>query len=136
MPDTCSGKVANGLVHVADWHPTFAALGKDILLRQVLNFLSPAGVTINATGPRAVDGLNVWSHLQSCGSQPSPRTELLHHYDGPRAGAFRSGDLKLIVGPMSPWCWDADYPDEEGKTCTPGTGKELSSTLSSTSSLR
>jgi len=99
----CSGGVADGLIHICDWHATLAFL---------------AGVTINATGPRPLDSINVWPHLASCGAQPSPRTTLLHHYDGPD----REGHLKIIIGSMSPYCWDSPYPDEATKHCTPGTG--------------
>eukprot|EP00035_Acanthoeca_spectabilis_P004375 m.102768 g.102768 ORF g.102768 m.102768 type:complete len:689 (-) comp12550_c0_seq2:128-2194(-) len=107
LPASCDGGVADGLVHICDWHATFAHL---------------AGVTINATGPRPLDSINVWPHLASCGAQPSPRTALLHHYDGPTQGAYREGDLKLIIGSMTPFCWDAAYPLEPSKHCTPGTG--------------
>jgi hypothetical protein len=85
-------------------------------------FAALAGTTINASGPRPLDSLDVWPHLASCGAAPSPRTELLHHYDGPEQGALRSGDLKLVVGGMAPYCWHAPYPAEAGKTCKPGRG--------------
>ena len=41
-------------------------------------------------------------------------------YDGPDAGAYREGDLKLIIGAMSPDCYDTNYPLEPSKHCTPG----------------
>ena len=49
-----------------------------------------------------------------------PRTELMHHYDGSGHGALRQGDMKLIIGTFSPYCWHGNYPDEPGKTCKPG----------------
>ena len=95
------------MIHIADWHATFAFL---------------AGVPINATGPRPLDSINVWEHLATCGVTPSPRVALLHHYDGPDSGAYREGDLKLVIGGMSPWCWDTPYPLEPSKHCVPGAG--------------
>lgn len=62
----------------------------------------------------------MWSHISSCGELPSPRKSVLHHYDGPNAGAYREGDLKLVIGGMSPFCYDTDYPLETSKHCTPG----------------
>jgi hypothetical protein len=107
IPSACDGRVADGLIHIADWHATLAHL---------------ANTTINATGPRPLDSINVWDHLASCGTTPSARTTLMHHYDGPSTGAYREGDLKLIIGSMSPYCWDTDYPLEEGKSCKAGVG--------------
>lgn len=40
--------------------------------------------------------------------------------DGPNAGAYREGDLKLVIGGMSPYCYDTDYPLETSKHCEPG----------------
>ena len=105
LPKSCHGEVADGFVHIADYHATFAGL---------------AGVTIDETGPRSLDSIDVWGHISSCGKLPSPRKTVLHHYDGPDEGAYREGDLKLIIGGMSPHCYDTDYPLEPSKHCTPG----------------
>ena len=58
----------------SDWHQTFASL---------------AGVAIDPSGPRTLDSLNVWPHIESCGARPTPRTTVLHHYGSPDSGASR-----------------------------------------------
>ena len=69
LPKACHGEVADGFIHIADWHATFAGL---------------AGVTIDETSPRPLDSIDVWAHISSCGQLPSPRKTVLHHYDGPK----------------------------------------------------
>ena len=105
----CGGAVTRGIVAHVDWYLTFANL---------------AGATVNASGPRPLDSIDVWQHLQSCGKIPSPRIELLHHFVSNTSGAFRAGDMKLILpgtgGDVKPWCWDTPYPQEVSKRCRAG----------------
>jgi hypothetical protein len=107
--DHCNGAVAHGLVAHVDWYLTFANL---------------AGAAVNASGPRPLDSVDVWPHLESCGAEPSPRTELLHHFESNTSGALRVGDMKLLMegSALSPWCWDTPYPAEPSKHCHPGRG--------------
>jgi hypothetical protein len=58
LPKSCRGEVADGFIHIADWHATFAGL---------------ANVEIEETGPRKLDSIDVWPHIASCGKLPSPR---------------------------------------------------------------
>ena len=66
LPESTRGTVSNCLIHLTDWHATFAAL---------------AGVSTENTGPVPPDGHNVWPALASGGSVPSPRTFIIHEYD-------------------------------------------------------
>ena len=52
----------DGLVHVADWYATFAAL---------------AGLDTNNTGPAPVDGVNLWPALSAMPNTPEPHSDLL-----------------------------------------------------------
>ena len=38
----------------------------------------------------------------------------------PILGAYREGDLKLVIGGMGPACYDTNYPLEPSKHCRPG----------------
>jgi hypothetical protein len=44
----------------------------------------------------------------------------LNYFTGPNSGAYREGDLKLIIGRPGISCYDTDYPLEPSKTCRPG----------------
>jgi arylsulfatase A-like enzyme len=66
----------DGLIHVVDLYPTFAAL---------------AGASTAKCKP--LDGLNVWDTIAE--SKPSPRTEIVYNIEPYRA-AVRQGDWKLL----------------------------------------
>jgi len=70
------GSRVDGLIHVIDLYPTFAAL---------------AGASTAKCKP--LDGLNVWDTIAT--GQPSPRTEIVYNLEPYRA-ALRQGDWKLI----------------------------------------
>ncbi|KAK7097264.1 arylsulfatase J-like [Littorina saxatilis] len=97
------GSINKGFMHVSDWYPTFVE--------------GLAGWSLNGTLP--LDGHNQWGSIT--GTQPSPRTELLHNIDiltakngvgrypgyfdtGVRA-AIRVGDMKLITGQPGNGSW-------------------------------
>lgn len=77
----------NGMIHVTDWHATFASLG---------------GSTLESR--KAMDGKDVWPAISS--DQASPMSEFLINYDpcsghGSCAGVqwgYREGDMKLMYG--------------------------------------
>jgi len=88
LPKNLAGTTyTGGMMHITDWHATFAALG---------------GATLKPKA--ALDGNDMWSALTT--GAVSPRTELLHNYDscsghGSCAGvewAYRLGDLKMTSG--------------------------------------
>jgi len=91
VPTAARGTVyAGGLVHVTDWHVTFASLG---------------GASLEG---KDVDGYNVWPAIIS--GAASPRTEMLLNYDPDPIGnparsaghtghpqwAYRMGEFKLL----------------------------------------
>jgi len=87
LPTTLHGSTFdNGLVHISDWHATFAKLG---------------GATLEG---KPLDGKDIWGALTT--KSESPRKEFLVNYDpcsghGSCAGvewAYRSGDMKLSYG--------------------------------------
>eukprot|EP00041_Stephanoeca_diplocostata_P000814 m.17077 g.17077 ORF g.17077 m.17077 type:complete len:629 (+) comp11147_c0_seq1:175-2061(+) len=63
VPPAQRGSVWTGLAHSSDWYPT--------IISGIANLSMPA-----TTGPRAVDGLNLWHALLTNAS--SPRTEVIH----------------------------------------------------------
>ena len=71
-----SGSAIPGLVHTADWYPTFLAL---------------AGA--EASQPRPPDGIDMRGTLFD--GNPSPRTEIVYNIEPFRA-AIREGDWKLL----------------------------------------
>jgi arylsulfatase A-like enzyme len=81
LPSATRGTVSRALIHLTDWHATFAAL---------------AGLSAANTGPVPPDGHDVWPALASGGSIPSPRTSIIHEYDDDsNIYAYRSGDWKV-----------------------------------------
>jgi arylsulfatase B len=70
------GTRVDGLIHVVDLYPTFAAL---------------AGAPTTHCKP--LDGLNVWGAIAE--GKPSPRTEIVYNIEPYRA-ALRQGDWKLV----------------------------------------
>ena len=70
------GSRVDGMIHVVDLYPTFAAL---------------AGASTAKCKP--LDGLNVWDTIAT--GQPSPRTEMVYNLEPYRA-ALRQGDWKLV----------------------------------------
>jgi arylsulfatase B len=77
-----AGSTVDGLIHVVDLYPTFAAL---------------AGASTAKCKP--LDGLNVWGTIAE--GKPSPRTELVYNIE-PFRGAIRQGDWKLIWRTLLP----------------------------------
>jgi len=95
LPLSAKGQTYNGMLHVSDWYPTFAAL---------------ANISVENTGPVPVDGFNIWPVL-SDPTLPSPRHEvLLMGY--PQDGALRVDDWKLIIGNQTPSGWQPLPPLE------------------------
>jgi len=70
------GSRVDGLIHVVDLYPTFAAL---------------AGASTAKYKP--LDGVNVWDTIAT--GQPSPRIEIVYDLEPYRA-ALRQGDWKLV----------------------------------------
>ena len=93
LPKASHGTVYdNGMVHVTDWHETFASLASA------------------KTKGKPVDGKNVWDAITT--GSTSPRNEFLINYDpcsghGSCSGveyAYREGDYKLLVGVTAGQC--------------------------------
>lgn len=91
-------RVSNQLIHITDWLPTFAKL---------------AGVPLN----RRVDGKNVWSALSR--DLPSPRKEILNHFDQAEPyAALMEENYKIVSGSTyggqyDTWLSATSKPDEE-----------------------
>lgn len=75
-------QTVEGIIHVVDLYPTFAAL---------------AGASTAKCKP--LDGLNVWGTIAE--GKPSPRTEVVYNVEPFRA-AVRQGDWKLIWRSLIP----------------------------------
>ena len=113
LPESMRGKTSEGLIHVADWYPTFCKM---------------AGVDPSDSGPGRfpVDGLDVWQII-SGENATTQHEEIVLAYNftlfNPNAtGAIIVGEYKLIVGQQAgtPSCDSLmhsplDYP------CTNGT---------------
>eukprot|EP01006_Ploeotia_vitrea_P034029 TRINITY_DN6568_c0_g1_i1.p1 TRINITY_DN6568_c0_g1~~TRINITY_DN6568_c0_g1_i1.p1 ORF type:complete len:550 (+),score=34.63 TRINITY_DN6568_c0_g1_i1:42-1652(+) len=109
VPKSARGTKWHGLMHESDWYPTL---------------LSLANITLPSyTGPRPVDGYNMWSAAMS-GSH-SPRHEILHQPNNqwnnasvcthPElrqkhscGGAFMKGGYKLVFGYAGNDVWGPD----------------------------
>jgi len=76
------GTLVEGMIHVVDLYPTFAAL---------------AGASTARCKP--LDGVNVWDTI--AGGKPSPRTEIVYNLEPYRAGV-RQGDWKLVWRTLLP----------------------------------
>ncbi len=74
--------VVDGLIHVADVYPTFAAV---------------AGASTAKAKP--LDGVNVWDTIAQ--GKPSPRNEIVYSVE-PFRGALRQGDWKLFWRTLLP----------------------------------
>ncbi len=102
-----------GLIHVMDWHATFAALGAGA------GGSDPAAAVADA---KTLDGVAVWDALTTGG--PSPRNEFLINYDpcsghGSCSGieyGYRFGDMKLMVGTASDTWYPVPQPDDGDDT--------------------
>lgn len=81
-PGHIAPATVDGVIHVVDMFPTFAAL---------------AGASTAKSKP--LDGLNVWATIAS--GKPSPRTEVVYNVE-PFRGAVRQGDWKLIWRSLIP----------------------------------
>ncbi len=96
-PGHIKPQTVDGLIHVVDLYPTFAAL---------------AGASTAKCKP--LDGVNVWDTIAE--GKPSPRTEVVYNIE-PFRGAVRQGDWKLIWRAMIPMSMDlynlADDPYEK-----------------------
>ena len=78
-----AGSTSDGLIHVVDLYPTFAAL---------------AGASTSSCKP--LDGLNVWDTIAE--GKPSPRTEMVYNIEPYRA-AIREGNWKLVWRTVLPY---------------------------------
>jgi len=81
-PGHIKAQTVDGLMHVVDLYPTFAAL---------------AGASTAKCKP--LDGVNVWDTIAE--GKPSPRSELIYNVE-PFRGAVRQGDWKLIWRTLIP----------------------------------
>jgi len=88
LPEGARGKTyKGGLMHIVDWHATFAALGNATLKPKA-----------------ALDGVDMWTAITT--GAPSPRTEFLVNHDlcaghGTCQGVewvYRYGDMKVASG--------------------------------------
>lgn len=88
------------MIHISDWLPTFAKI---------------AGVTLNSR----IDGKNVWSALSR--DLPSPRKEILNHYDPIEPYmALRADNYKYVSGSTysglyDDWLSTTSKPDEDNQ---------------------
>lgn len=86
-------RVSDQMVHITDWLPTFAKI---------------AGVEINDQ----IDGIDVWDALSN--NKPSPRREILVHYDGDKSEPFMAyirDNFKLISGTTNKGQYDGWLSD-------------------------
>lgn len=103
-------RVSNQLIHITDWLPTFAKI---------------AGVPLN----RRIDGKNVWSALSR--DLPSPRKEILNHYDPIEPYmAIRSDNYKYVFGSTysglyDKWLSTTSKPDEENQLFATSYGENV-----------
>jgi len=81
-PGHIKPQTVDGMIHVVDLYPTFAAL---------------ANASIAKCKP--LDGMNVWGTIAE--GNPSPRTEIIYNIE-PFRGAVRQGDWKLIWRTLLP----------------------------------
>src|SRR6266699_5761502 len=81
-PGHIKAQTVDGLMHVVDLYPTFAAL---------------AGASTAKCKP--LDGVNVWDTIAE--GNPSPRTEIVYNVE-PFRGAVRQGDWQLIWRTLLP----------------------------------
>jgi len=81
-PDHIKPGVVDGMIHVVDMYPTFAAL---------------AGAPPGKNKP--LDGMDVWGAISE--GQASPRTEVVYNVEPYRAGV-RDGNMKLIWTTLLP----------------------------------
>eukprot|EP00039_Didymoeca_costata_P022180 m.3967 g.3967 ORF g.3967 m.3967 type:complete len:530 (-) comp2857_c0_seq1:230-1819(-) len=114
LPQTCIGKMADGIIHVTDWYRTFAQLAgvsEDVMQKA------------DSSGPYPIDGFTALNHIQSCGATPATRNETLYHYASDTDGALRVGDWKMLMGTQSwpKYCWTPNYtnPQSDGQCITP-----------------
>lgn len=86
LPEKVRGKSWDGLVHTSDWYTTFVT--------------GLAGTPLPSnTGPRPVDGVNIWPALISGGT--SPRTEVISQVQNEYwndTQVIRRGNFKLLIG--------------------------------------
>lgn len=93
-------RISNQVIHISDWLPTFAKI---------------AGVSLN----RRIDGKNVWAALSR--DLPSPRKEVLNHYDEIEPYvAFTAGNYKYVSGSSydglyDKWLSATSKPDEDNE---------------------
>lgn len=86
LPKSVRGKPWDGMAHTSDWYTTFVE--------------GVAGLSMPSySGPRPVDGINLWPALISGG--PSPRKEVISQVQNQYwndTQVIRSGDFKLLIG--------------------------------------
>eukprot|EP00049_Salpingoeca_infusionum_P001522 m.48939 g.48939 ORF g.48939 m.48939 type:complete len:549 (+) comp11071_c0_seq2:65-1711(+) len=96
VPESLRGTRQEGIVHVADWYATFAALAG----------VDPTDHTAAASGLPPIDSLNMWPFL-SGQEKTSPRTDILIS-----DSTLISGDWKVLTGKVSEANWGGPlYPN-------------------------
>ena len=117
LPSSMRGKTSEGVIHIADWYPTFCKM---------------AGVdpSDSGTGKFSVDGLDVWQIISGENVTTQHEEIVLGYnfsYNANPTGAIMVGDYKLIVGSQGHLCdtlmySPLDYPcnnGPEGNDCDP-----------------
>ena len=103
LPARRHGLVLDGIIHNADWWPTFA----------VLAGASPHDPPAQGvTGVPGVDGYDMWPYITGAVAS-SPRSEVV--LDSTPSGGIISGDMKLILGTQRFGFWQGPiYPNSSG----------------------
>lgn len=100
IPESARGATYTGLVHVTDWMPTLMHVATNGAWEGPLNGYD-------------IDGVNFFSQITDTyglATGESSRTEIFHNYDDSLGlGAITMGDLKLVVGDITPSTVPADF---------------------------